>query len=122
MVFFEAPHRLAASLQDMATAFGGERRAAVCRELTKTYEEVRRGSLMELARWAGDGVRGEITVVVGGAPSPEGGDVPVETLAELVALRVSAGQPRKEAIAEVAEHANVPKRTVFDAVVAAKPR
>ena len=66
MVFFEAPHRLDATLAAMAEAFGDDRPAAVCRELTKTYEEVRRGGLRELAEWAAEGVRGEITVVVGG--------------------------------------------------------
>ncbi|WP_148204489.1 16S rRNA (cytidine(1402)-2'-O)-methyltransferase [Acidothermus cellulolyticus] len=68
MVFFEAPHRLAATLADMAAVLGPERRAAACRELTKTYEEVRRGSLVELASWAASGVRGEVTLVVAGAP------------------------------------------------------
>lgn len=67
MVFFEAPHRLDDTLAAMAEVFGGDRRAAVCRELTKTYEEVKRGPLAELAVWAADGVRGEITVVVEGA-------------------------------------------------------
>ncbi len=70
LVYFEAPHRLAQSLSAMAEAFGAKRRAAVCRELTKTYEEVRRGPLDELADWAAEGVRGEITVVVAGAAPP----------------------------------------------------
>ncbi|MGK5533197.1 16S rRNA (cytidine(1402)-2'-O)-methyltransferase, partial [Streptomyces sp. URMC 129] len=73
LVYFESPHRLAATLAAMAEAFGRDRRAAVCRELTKTYEEVRRGTLAELAAWAAEGVRGEITVVVAGAePSAPG--------------------------------------------------
>ncbi|MBW1604435.1 16S rRNA (cytidine(1402)-2'-O)-methyltransferase [Streptomyces sp. JJ66] len=122
LVYFEAPHRLAATLAAMAESFGGERRAAVCRELTKTYEEVRRGPLAELARWAGEGVRGEITVVVSGAPEPSAGELDDVELARRVAEREEAGQPRKEAIAEVARTAGVPKRTVFDAVVAAKAR
>jgi 16S rRNA (cytidine1402-2'-O)-methyltransferase len=67
LVFFEAPHRLAEALADLATAFGPDRPAAVCRELTKTHEEVRRGTLGELAGWAAGDVRGEITVVVAGA-------------------------------------------------------
>ena len=67
MVFFEAPHRTAATLAAMAEAFGADRAAAVCRELTKTHEEVRRGPLGELAGWAADGVRGEVTLVVAGA-------------------------------------------------------
>ena len=120
MVFFEAPHRLAACLVDMAAAFGPARAAAVCRELTKTYEEVRRDSLSALAAWAADGVRGEITVVVAGAPEAVAGTAP-EELAALVAGREAAGQPRKEAIAAVAAAGGVPKRVVFDAVVAAKP-
>ena len=121
LVFFESPHRLAASLAAMAEALGAERPAAVCRELTKTYEEVRRGPLGELARWAEPGVRGEITVVVAGAEPAAPVAGPAE-LAERVAAREAAGQRRKEAIAEVAREAGVPKRAVFDAVVAAKPR
>ena len=118
-VFFEAPHRLASSLTAMAGALGPDRAAAVCRELTKTYEEVRRGSLAELAAWAAKRVRGEITVVVGGAPAPSVVATAGE-LARLVAVRVEAGQPRKEAITDVAKEVGLPKREVFDAVVAAK--
>ena len=121
MVFFEAPHRTAAALRAMAEAFGDDRRAAVCRELTKTHEEVRRAGLAELAAWAGDGVRGEVTVVVAGADA-EPVDVPddADALAAHVAQTEAGGVPRKEAIAEVARRAGVPKRVVFDAVVAAK--
>jgi 16S rRNA (cytidine1402-2'-O)-methyltransferase len=120
LVFFEAPHRLAATLAAMAEAFGAGRRAAVCRELTKTYEEVRRGPLDELVSWAGDGVRGEVTLVVAGAEPAEPGGVEPAELASRVAAREEAGEPRKEAIAAVAEQSGVPKRVVFDAVVAAK--
>jgi len=119
LVFFEAPHRLAAALSDLAAAFGADRAAVVCRELTKTYEEVRRGPLAELATWAEEGVRGEITLVVGGAPAVASTAGPAE-LAAAVAEREAAGQPRKEAIAEVAVSHGRPKREVFDAVVAAK--
>ncbi|MFC6878152.1 MULTISPECIES: 16S rRNA (cytidine(1402)-2'-O)-methyltransferase [Actinomadura] len=119
MVFFEAPHRLAATLGAMAEAFGADRPAAVCRELTKTYEEVRRGPIADLAGWARDGVRGEITLVVGGAPEPEGLSDPAD-LAAAVAARESAGTPRKQAIGEVAKENGVPKRLVYDAVVAAR--
>ena len=125
LVFFEAPHRLAITLAAMATAFGPTREAAVCRELTKTYEEIRRGPLAELVAWAEPGVRGEITVVVGGAPAPgtgpDGPPAPTE-LADRVARREEAGETRKEAITAVAAAAGLPKRTVFDAVVAARPR
>jgi 16S rRNA (cytidine1402-2'-O)-methyltransferase len=119
LVFFEAPHRLADALADLVHAFGADRSAAVCRELTKTHEEVRRGALGELAEWARGDVRGEITLVIAGA-TPGGDDVPPTELAAAVAARESGGQPRKEAIAEVARAHGVPKRTVFDAVVAAK--
>ncbi len=120
MVFFESPHRVAESLADLAAAFGAGRRAAVCRELTKTYEEVRRGSLAELVEWAAAGeVRGEITLVVAGAPRVEAALTPAE-LAEQVRAREVAGESRKEAIAAVTASAGVAKRVVFDAVVAAK--
>jgi 16S rRNA (cytidine1402-2'-O)-methyltransferase len=122
LVFFEAPHRLADALRDLTDAFGPERDAAVCRELTKTYEEVRRGSLAELAEWAAGDVRGEITLVVAGAPDEPAADVGPDVLAAEVAAREQAGQPRKEAIAEVARARGVPKREVFDAVVAAKEK
>jgi 16S rRNA (cytidine1402-2'-O)-methyltransferase len=120
LVYFESPRRLAATLREMAETFGGERPAAVCRELTKTYEEVRRGPLAELAGWAADGVRGEITVVVRGAGDGDGEQVERDELVRRVAVREEAGERRKEAIAAVAQQAGVPKREVFDAVVAAK--
>jgi 16S rRNA (cytidine1402-2'-O)-methyltransferase len=119
IVFFEAPHRLRSCLADLASAFGESRPAAVCRELTKTYEEVRRGPLSDLVSWAADGVRGEITIVVGGAPlaagSLEGGD-----LADLVSDAQDAGMSRKEAIAAVAARTGAARREVFDALVARK--
>jgi 16S rRNA (cytidine1402-2'-O)-methyltransferase len=120
LVFFEAPHRLAESLRDLAAEFGTDRAAAVCRELSKTYEQVRRGPLGELAEWASGDVRGEITVVVAGFVAGElAADV---DLAVEVAVREGAGMARKEAIADVAAALNLPKRDVFDAVVAAKLR
>ncbi|MEW2520257.1 16S rRNA (cytidine(1402)-2'-O)-methyltransferase [Actinacidiphila alni] len=120
LVYFEAPHRIDDTLAAMAEAFGAERRAAVCRELTKTYEEVKRGPLKELALWAADGVRGEITVVVEGAPEPGPADLDPAELVRRVVAREEAGERRKEAIAAVAAEAGLPKREVFDAVVAAK--
>jgi len=120
MVFFESPHRVGDSLAAMAEAFGEQRPGAVCRELTKTYEEIKRGPLGELAVWAADGVRGEITVVVQGAPPAAPGALDAVELARRVALREDAGERRKEAIAAVAADTGVPKREVFDAVVAAK--
>jgi 16S rRNA (cytidine1402-2'-O)-methyltransferase len=120
LVYFEAPHRLDDTLAAMAEAFGAERRAAVCRELTKTYEEVKRGTLGFLAEWAAEGVRGEITVVVEGAPDKGAEEVDDAELVRRVRVREEAGERRKEAIAAVAVEAGVPKRVVFDAVVAAK--
>jgi 16S rRNA (cytidine1402-2'-O)-methyltransferase len=119
-VFFEAPHRLADTLAAMAEVYGPERRAAVCRELTKTYEEVRRGPLGELAAWAAEGVRGEITVVVSGAPAAPAGALTPADLVARVRAREEAGERRKEAIAAVAAETGTAKREVFDAVVAAK--
>jgi 16S rRNA (cytidine1402-2'-O)-methyltransferase len=120
LVYFESPHRLADTLAAMAEVFGADRRAAVCRELTKTYEEVRRGPLEDLAAWAAEGVRGEITIVVAGAAEPGPTELDAAELARRVSLREEAGERRKEAIAAVALDAGVPKRAVFDAVVAAK--
>jgi 16S rRNA (cytidine1402-2'-O)-methyltransferase len=116
MVFFEAPHRTETALRAMAEAFGPDRPAAVCRELTKTHEEVRRAGLVELAGWAADGVRGEVTIVVAGAADEV--DVPTDaaSLARLVQEAEQAGTPRKEAILEVARRAGLPKRVVYDAV------
>jgi 16S rRNA (cytidine1402-2'-O)-methyltransferase len=119
MVFFESPHRLADALTDCAAAFGDAREAAVCRELTKTHEEVRRGPLSELAAWAAEGVRGEITLVVAGAAPAPVSLAPAE-LAALVAGEEAAGATRKDAIRAVVTRTGLPRRTVYDAVVAAK--
>ncbi|MGY1732989.1 16S rRNA (cytidine(1402)-2'-O)-methyltransferase [Geodermatophilus sp. SYSU D01045] len=119
MVFFESPHRLAEALTDCAAAFGDSREAAVCRELTKTHEEVRRGPLSSLASWAADGVRGEITLVVAGA-TPEPVSLSAAELAALVAGEEAAGATRKDAIRAVVTRTGLPRRTVYDAVVAAK--
>jgi 16S rRNA (cytidine1402-2'-O)-methyltransferase len=115
LVFFEAPHRTAAALEAMADAFGPERAAAACRELTKTHEEVRRGPLAELVAWAGEGVRGEVTIVVSGA-GPTSVATDPDSLRDAVADLESAGEPRKDAIKAVAAAAGVPKRVVYDAV------
>jgi 16S rRNA (cytidine1402-2'-O)-methyltransferase len=121
MVFFESPHRLADSLADAALAFGASRQAAVCRELTKTYEEIRRGPLSELAEWAAEGVRGEITLVVGGAAAAPV-DLDPAALAAAVAEEEAAGATRKDAIRAVVVRTGLPKRTVYDAVLAARSR
>jgi 16S rRNA (cytidine1402-2'-O)-methyltransferase len=117
MIFFEAPHRLEATLTAMAKTFGGDRPAAVCRELTKTYEEVRRGGLAELAAWAADGVRGEITVVVGGAP-PQVVDL-TDAVAAVLA-RVGQGERLKDVCADVARGTGLSKKALYDGALAAR--
>jgi 16S rRNA (cytidine1402-2'-O)-methyltransferase len=120
MVFFESPRRTAATLSELAAALGPARRAVVCRELTKTYEEVRRGPLGELAGWAqARPVLGEITLVVAGAPDDGPRRTPAEA-AEEVARRAGAGEARKAAISAVAQESGLPRRAVYDAVIARK--
>ena len=115
LVYFEAPHRLAETLAAMAEAFGPTRRAAVCRELTKTYEDVRRGTLAELAAWAAEGVRGEITVVVAGA---ERVVTSVEDALDGIRERVAAGERLKDVAADVASRTGLSKKALYDAAVA----
>lgn len=115
MVFFEAPHRLAEALDDMNTVFGPDRRIAVCRELTKTYEEVIRGTIAEVQQWATTEILGEIVIVVHGSEPLAIEDQTVWI--EQVASRVEVGYSQKDAIAEVAKELRVPKREVYDAVV-----
>jgi len=117
MVFFEAPHRTAATLAALAAAFGTDRPAAVCRELTKTWEEVRRGGLAELALWAADGVRGEVTLVVGGAGRR------ASSVAEAlpgIQARVAAGERLKDVCADVATRTRLSSKLLYDAVLAAR--
>lgn len=118
MVFFESPNRLAASLSDMATVFGETRRVVVCRELTKFYEEVKRGSASELAEWAASGVKGEICIVVAGAEARVS-DLP-SGVAEVLAL-VAAGERLKDAAAVVSEGTGLGKRELYQAALEAKP-
>jgi 16S rRNA (cytidine1402-2'-O)-methyltransferase len=125
MIFFESPRRTAATLAAMAGGFGPERPAAVCRELTKTYEEVRRGALADLAAWAGDHeILGEVSIVVGGLPAPAPIDLSdpgavddVAGLVDEVRVLVASGTRMKEAVAQVAARSGVLKRGLYDAVV-----
>jgi 16S rRNA (cytidine1402-2'-O)-methyltransferase len=116
MVFFEAPHRTGAALSAMAGAFGDDRPAAVCRELTKTYEEVRRGPVGELAEWAAAGVRGEVTIVVAGAAPHSAADTDPASLRSAVEALVDDGLSRKDAVAQVARTTGLPKREVYQVV------
>lgn len=119
LVFFESPHRIADTLRDLALAFGEDRPAALCRELTKTYEEVRRGTLGALAADA-ESARGEITLVVAGAPPAAAGRPSDAALAAEVAELVAAGADRKQATQQVAQRHALPKRDVYAAVIAHK--
>jgi 16S rRNA (cytidine1402-2'-O)-methyltransferase len=120
MIFFEAPHRLLESLQDCVTVLGAERLGAICREMTKTYEETIRGSLAELTTWAQEHeVLGEITLVVAGFDASARTFTPAD-LVEMVLAREGQGESRKEAIAEVAKATGIAKREVFDVMVAHK--
>ncbi|MDO8106778.1 16S rRNA (cytidine(1402)-2'-O)-methyltransferase [Isoptericola sp. b441] len=118
LVLFEAPHRLTATLRAMVDAFGPDRPAAVCRELTKTHEEVVRAPLAELAAWAETSApRGEIVLVVGGAPHV----VPaVETLVPQVLARADTGERLKDAVSAVAGDTGVSKRELYEAALAAR--
>jgi len=125
MVFFEAPHRLQATLQDMQEIFGADRKGAICRELTKSYEEIVRGDLAELSHWATGEVLGEITLVIAGCGNAPKLDLAnpvhqVRVLA-LVAEHPLAATDRKLAIAAVAKQLNLAKREVYD-LVAKSPK
>lgn len=119
LVFFEGPSRLAASLEALAEAFGAERPAAVCRELTKLHEEVRRGGLGELAEWAAAGVRGEIVIVVGGAGETA---VDPEGALERVLGLAASGTRLKDAAALVAAETGLGKRDLYEAALAHRQR
>jgi 16S rRNA (cytidine1402-2'-O)-methyltransferase len=123
MVFFEAPHRVGVTLADMAQVFGADRAAALCRELTKTYEEVRREPLGDLARWVADHeVLGEITLVVAGLPVTPPGPQDVDRLAAEVARRAAAGERLKDAAAAVAATSGVSRNLLYEAALAVRGR
>jgi 16S rRNA (cytidine1402-2'-O)-methyltransferase len=120
IVFFEAPHRIIESLSDAQSAFGSNRKSAICREMSKHYEEIVRGDISELVDWAkSKEILGEITVVVKGF-DPGTREFSAEDLVKLVVEQEKAGESRKEAIAQVAKSNGVAKRVVFDAMVAYK--
>ncbi|AEA23082.1 16S rRNA (cytidine(1402)-2'-O)-methyltransferase [Pseudonocardia benzenivorans] len=118
VVFFDSPNRLADTLREAVDVLGPDRAAAVCRELTKRYEEVVRGSLAELAEWAAGEVRGEITVVLAGADAAEAPSV--ESLVPEVQARVDDGERLKDAVAAVAAATNTSKRDLYNAALAAR--
>ena len=118
MVFFESPRRVSETLRTMASVFGDDRPAALCRELTKTHEEVRRGGLGALAEGAeADPPRGEITLVVSGWTGPDASEATPEAMAAAVAALETAGTDRKIAMKEVALRYGVSRRDVYEAVL-----
>lgn len=117
MIFFEAPHRLAEMLSAAAEALGADRPGCVCRELTKTYEEVRRGPLADLAEWAREHARGEICVVIGGH---EGATVSLSDATGLVLDQVGAGVSFKSAVADVAAAHGLVRKDLYAAALAAR--
>jgi 16S rRNA (cytidine1402-2'-O)-methyltransferase len=120
IIYFEAPHRITESLQDAITAFGADRQAVICREMSKQYEEIIRGSLNELLQWSeAKEILGEITVVVSGF-NPQEREINQDAIIENVLRYESSGMSRKEAMAEVAKSYGIAKRTVFDVMVAYK--
>ncbi|MGX4761863.1 16S rRNA (cytidine(1402)-2'-O)-methyltransferase [Corynebacterium minutissimum] len=117
IAFFESPHRLAQTLADASLILGAERRAAVCRELTKTYEEVKRGTLGELAEWAEENARGEITVVIeGGAAEPAS----LDELVTQVRSEVDRGVRAKDACKQAAAGTEWSNRELYDAYLSAR--
>jgi 16S rRNA (cytidine1402-2'-O)-methyltransferase len=117
MIFFEAPHRITESLKDAAEIFGNERRAAICREMTKTYEETVRGTLHELIVWSeSKEILGEITIVIAGVPVGTAAKTAEEIVARVREFE-SAGMDRKDAISTVAKEYELPKKVVYAAVV-----
>ncbi|MEI6307102.1 MAG: 16S rRNA (cytidine(1402)-2'-O)-methyltransferase [Actinomycetes bacterium] len=120
IIFFEAPHRIVESLVDAAESFGTDRNGAICREMSKHYEEVVRGPLSELIIWAkSKDILGEITVVIEGF-DPGSREFVAADLIKLVLAQEAAGESRKEAISLVAKESGISKRVVFDAMVAYK--
>lgn len=120
MVFFEAPHRTRETLEAMLAVLGPDRRIAVCRELTKTYEEIVRGMLADAVAWSDREILGEVTIVLAGLPEAVARELTPELFVAEVEARIAAGTDRKEAVGEVAKALGVPRRDVYDAVVAAK--
>lgn len=119
MIFYESPHRTAATLADFVQTFGADRRGTVSRELTKLHEEVRRGTLAELTEWAGsERIRGEIVIIVEGAQAPETPEA--QDVVQLVLERVAAGERLKAACAAVAAETGTSKRELYEAALAAR--
>lgn len=115
VIVFESPHRIVAALEDLETVLGPERRIAVCRELTKLHEEVLHGTVANVREAVGEGVRGEIVIVIDGAKEQAADE---ETAVERMLALIESGTRVKDAAAEIAEHTGLSKKTLYDAAVA----
>ena len=116
MIFYEAPHKLVQTLQDLSAAFGPDRRIALCRDLTKLHEEILRMTLQEaVAFYGGQAPRGEYVLVLEGAPAPAAPAVTPEEAAAMVASRMSGGVSRKDAVRQVARESGIPRNILYDA-------
>jgi 16S rRNA (cytidine1402-2'-O)-methyltransferase len=118
MVFYEAPHKLLATLEDMAEVFGGDRSISLCRELTKLHEEVVRTTLADaVEKYKADAPRGEFVLVVAGvAEQPKTAATPEDAAARVEQL-VQEGMSRKDAIKQTAKELNLPRNVVYDAAI-----
>ncbi|MGI8662185.1 MAG: 16S rRNA (cytidine(1402)-2'-O)-methyltransferase [Acidimicrobiales bacterium] len=120
IILYEAPHRLARTLLDLVASLGGDRQAAAARELTKLHEEVRRGTLAELAAWAGDAEPpGELVLVIEGAPTPADA-TDDEVRAALLSARAE-GLSTKDAATRAAAELSVPRRRAYDLAIYLDP-
>jgi len=122
LIFFESPRRIGQTVAELAAAFGPDRRAAVCRELTKTHEEVLRGTLSELAGQLSDGTLGEVTLVVAGATLANGGPAALADAVAQVQAHVQDGETTRDAVAVVAAATGLRKRDLYNAAAAAADR
>jgi len=120
LIFFESPRRIGQTLKELAAAFGADRRTAVCRELTKTHEEILRGTLGELASQLADGTLGEVTLVVAGAPADQLGPTALADAVAQVHARVHDGATTRDAVAAVAAATGLRKRDLYNAAAAAE--
>lgn len=118
MIFYEAPHKLTATLEDLAACFGADRPVSLCRELTKLHEEVIRTTLGQaLERYTQTPPKGEFVLVVAGAPEPVREGPSQSDAAARLAQLLEQGLSRKDAVKQTARELSLPKNTVYDIAV-----
>ena len=118
MVFYEAPHKLLSTLEDMADVFGGQRPISLCRELTKMHEEVVRTTLAEaIEKYTQTPPKGEFVLVIAGAPEVQEEKPTTEDAASYVAALMTKGLSRKDAIRQTVQDLKLPKNVVYEAAL-----